>query len=87
MDLVSASRFSIELTAAGTIYPSAQIRCLPLIRPVRVLIGDGASAYDSGVFMLEMCFFGAVIAYCVIEVFIVKAEGYKYFKSVWNCME
>jgi len=87
VDLVSAARFSIEISASGAIYPSAQIRCLPLIRPVRVLLGDGASAYDGGVFILEMCFYGAVLAYCAVEIYIVRDHGHKYFKSMWNVME
>jgi len=46
VDLVASVKFSIEFVASGAIITSSQIKCLPLIRPVRVLMGDGASSYD-----------------------------------------
>ena len=87
VDLVSATRFTIELSSTGAVYPSAQIRCLPLIRPDRVLKGDGASNYDIGVFVIEMIFYVAVFAYCVVEVKTIRRQGWEYFKNIWNVVE
>ncbi len=86
VDLVSAARFTIEFSAAGALYTSAQIRCMPLIRPTRVMAGDGASAHASGVWTLELVFFAMVLVYVAVEI-VVARRTRGYFKSVWNQLE
>ncbi|GMI03856.1 hypothetical protein TrVE_jg2530 [Triparma verrucosa] len=87
VDLVSATKFSIEFSSAGAVFTSAQIRCLPLIRPVRVLLGDGATSNASSTFILELVFFGMVLMYVLAEVRIIKTHGWGYLKNVWNQLE
>mmetsp|Transcript_2016 Transcript_2016/g.4059 ORF Transcript_2016/g.4059 Transcript_2016/m.4059 type:complete len:689 (-) Transcript_2016:49-2115(-) len=86
VDLVGAVKFSIEFVASGAVITSSQIKCLPLIRPVRVLMGDGASSYDALVFIAELVFYGMVLMYIVDEFRIMKGMGKKaYLKNFW-CM-
>ena len=88
VDLVGASRFSIEFSASGTIVTSAQIRCLPLIRPVRVLLGDGATSFSSLIFTLELVFFGMVVMYIIDEIRIIRNTGmHAYFRDFWCLLE
>ncbi|GMH50342.1 hypothetical protein TL16_g00750 [Triparma laevis f. inornata] len=87
VDLVSATKFSIEFSSAGAVFTSSQIRCLPLIRPVRVLLGDGATSNASLTFTLELVFFGMVLMYILNEFRIIKIHGYVYLKNIWNQLE
>ena len=84
VDLVSAAKFSIEFSSAGAIFTSTQIRCLPLIRPVRVLKGDGATSLASLTFTLELIFFGMVIMYILNEIRLLQSVGISYLKNFWN---
>lgn len=88
VDLVGAVKFSIEFVASGAVITSSQIKCLPLIRPVRVLLGDGASSYDALVFFIELAFYGMVIMYTIDEFRIMKKMGKKaYMKNIWCCLD
>ena len=84
VDLVSATKFSIEFSSAGAIFTSSQIRCLPLIRPLRVLLGDGATSMASLTLTLELVFFGMVVMYILNEVRVIRIKGLAYLKNFWN---
>ena len=64
-----------------------QIRCSPLIRPVRVLKQDGASGYNSAIYFLEWVFYLWVLAFIVLEVKKYKAHRSTYFSNVWNALD
>ncbi|GMI23619.1 hypothetical protein TrRE_jg50 [Triparma retinervis] len=88
VDLVGAVKFSIEFVASGAVITSSQIKCLPLIRPVRILLGDGASSYDALVFFSELAFYGMVLMYGLDEFRIMKGMGRKaYLKNFWCCLD
>ena len=87
VDLVGVVKFSIEFISSGAIQTSAAIRCSPLIRPVRVINGDGASGFDSFVFFLEWVFYVCVLGYIVVEYRFYKKNRSTYFSSVWNVLD